>query len=124
MSNDGVLSRVREAALHLLNGALVLFVGVGVMGLLALDIYLHPAGPEQVGTATIFISGTSRFSGIVGTDTNHYTIEATAPATVKVPYSLEDYVVADIEQDSWVEIQVKKKTVEKGRGGMLVWKPE
>jgi hypothetical protein len=33
-------------------------------------------------------------------------------------------VVADIEQDLvWVEIRVKKKTVEKGAGTTLMWKP-
>jgi len=37
---------------------------------------------------------------------------------------LADYVVADIEQDLvWVEIRVKKKTVEKGAGNTLMWKP-
>jgi hypothetical protein len=80
-------------------GALVLLVGAAVVGVVAYDIYLHPPGPEQVGVATIVISGEGRFNGEVGTVANLYTIEATSPATVKVPYSLADYVVADIEQD-------------------------
>jgi uncharacterized phage protein gp47/JayE len=105
-------------------GALVLLVGAVVVGVVAYDIYLHPPGPEQVGVATIVISGEGRFNGEVGTEANLYTIEATSPATVKVPYSLADYVVADIEQDLvWVEIRVKKKTVEKGAGNTLMWKP-
>jgi hypothetical protein len=106
-------------------GALVVLVGVIVVGFIGLDIYLHPPGPEQVETATVAILGEGRFSGIVGTDTN-YTIEATAPATVNVAYSLEDYVIADVEQQSGtVEIRVKKRVVESGAssGHMLVWKP-
>jgi hypothetical protein len=102
----------------------VLFVGAITVGFIALDIYLHPPGAEEVGTATIHISGEGRFSGIVGADSTNYTIEAISPATVKVPYSLEDYVVADVKQDSGaVEIRVNKETVEKGANTMLVRKP-
>jgi hypothetical protein len=77
-------------------GALVVFVGAVTLAGIALDIYLHPPGPSEVGTATVVFSGEGRFSGIVGTDSNNYTIKATSPATVKVPYSLEDYVIADV----------------------------
>jgi hypothetical protein len=44
-------------------GALVLLVGAAVVGVVAYDIYLHPPGPEQVGVATIVISGEGRFRG-------------------------------------------------------------
>jgi hypothetical protein len=104
--------------------ALVLLVGAVAVGAVALDIYLHPPGPEQVGTATIAISGTGRFSGVVGTDRTNYTIEAEAPATLKVPYSLAEYVIADVEQQSGVvKIRVNKRVVAKGANGLLVWKP-
>jgi hypothetical protein len=117
-------SRLTSSAEFRIFTAAVLFVGAITVGFIALDIYLHPPGHEEVGTATIHISGEGRFSGIVGTDSTNYTIEATSPATVKVPYSLEDYVVADVKQDSGaVEIRVNKETVEKGANTMLVWKP-
>jgi hypothetical protein len=122
---------MRSSAEAKVFGALVVLVGAIVVAFIGLESYLHPPGPKQVGTATIAILGEGRFSGVVGTSGTHYTIEATSPATVKVPYSLADYVIADVaalgsldrDRPPRMEIRVKNKTVEKGANTMLVWKP-
>lgn len=105
-------------------GALVLLVGTIVVVAVAYGIHVNAPGPTQVGTATITISGHARFSGVVGTDTENYTFEATAPATVKVPYSGADLVVANVDTPSGnVSILVRGEVVEEGEGTLLVWKP-
>jgi hypothetical protein len=111
--------------------ALTVFVGVIVVAAVGYDIYLHPAEPQPLEKpAVIEISGTGRFHGVVGTTRRGgtYTIEGGAPATVKVPYALADFVVANVELPSGseagnVKIRVKGKTVKEGAGTLLVWRP-
>ncbi len=129
--------RLTTSAEFKLFGALSLLVGIIVVATVAYDIYLHPADPETVGTATIEISGTTHFRGDVGTVANMHTIEGNGPATVEVPYRRADYVVADIEQDSGTveicaylvvgrkpsgEVRAECTTVEEGTGTLLMWK--
>jgi hypothetical protein len=123
---------------NVLISALMFVVGV-VVGAVAYDIYLHPAGPQAVGTATIKMSGTSHFEGNVGTvstTSDHtHTIEASVPAKVKVNFARADHVVADIEQAKpseagTVEIRAECTTVAKspaseaasGARTSLLWK--
>ena len=121
--------------------ALVVFVGIIVVGTVGYDIYLHPPGPNPIGTSIIEIEGTKgiRFRGTVGTVREEHAIEGTTPVTFKTPYTRADYVAANIspvEQGSQgtlkveikkVVINAKDKTVEKeqttGGGVFLMWEP-
>jgi hypothetical protein len=116
---------------NVLISALMLVVGVVVVGVVAYDIYLHPADPQAVGTATIKLSGTSRFEGDIGavstTGSNTFAIEGRAPVTVKVPFARADHVVADLGRESGVvKIRVECKRVAKQEaseaGAALMWK--
>ena len=122
---------------NVLISALMLVVGVVVVAAVAYDIYLHPAGPQAVGTATIKVSGTLHFEGDVGTvsttGSNTFAIEARAPVTLKVPFRRADHVVADIEhakpsEAGTVAIRAECKTVAKSPAGAsaartsLMWK--
>ena len=120
-----------NARLSKLFTALTLVVGAVVVGVVAYDIYLHPAAPKPVGTAVIKISGTAPFRGEVGTLNRYGThaIEGRAPVTVEVPYGRADYVAATMERSSGtVEICLKRnntcKTVEKSsaNNSSLMWK--
>jgi hypothetical protein len=105
-----------NARLTKLFTALTLLVGVFVVGVVAYNIYLHPAAPRPVGTAIIKISGTALFSGEVGTLNRYgtHTIKGTAPVRVEVPYGRADYVSANMERSSGaVEICVKPETRQK-----------
>jgi hypothetical protein len=96
--------------------ALTLVVGAVVVGVVAYDIYLHPAAPRPVGTAVIKISGTAPFRGEVGTLNRYgtHTIEGRAPVTVEVPYGRADYVSAVMERSSGtVEICLKRQRIKK-----------
>jgi hypothetical protein len=107
---------------NVLISALMLLVGIVVVGVVAYDIYLHPADPQAVGTATIKVSGTSHFEGDVGTvsttGSNTFAIDGRAPVTVEVPFTRADHVLADIElakpsEAGTVEIRAECKTVAK-----------
>jgi hypothetical protein len=120
-----------NARLSKLFTALTLLVGAVVVGVVAYNIYLHPAAPRPVGTAVIKISGTAPFRGEVGTLNRYGThaIEGRAPVTVEVPYGRADYVAATMERSSGtVEICLKRKdtckTVEKSSANnpSLMWK--
>jgi hypothetical protein len=96
--------------------ALTLLVGAVVVGVVAYDIYVHPAAPKPVGTAVIKISGTAPFSGEVGTLNRYgmHTIEGEASATVEVPYGRADYVVANMQRSSGtVEICLQREKVKR-----------
>ena len=121
--------------------ALVVFVGIIVVGTVGYDIYRHPAGPNPVGTSIIEIEGTKgiRFKGTVGTVREQHAIEASTPVTFKTPYTRADYVVANISpvnqrSQATLKAEIKKvivnakdKTVEKeqttGGGVFLIWEP-
>jgi hypothetical protein len=105
-----------NARLTKLFTALTLLVGAVVVGVVAYDIYLHPAAAKPVGTAAIKISGTAPFRGEVGTLHRYgtHTIEGRAPFTVEVPYGRADYVTANMERSSGtVEICLKRERVKK-----------
>ena len=96
--------------------AATLLVGVAIVGIVAYDIYLHPAAPKPVGTAVIKISGTAPFRGDVGTLNRYgtHTIEGRAPVTLEVPYGRADYVSAVMERSSGtVAICLKHERVTK-----------
>jgi hypothetical protein len=96
--------------------ASTLLVGAAIVGIVAYDIYLHPAAPKPVGTAVIKISGTAPFRGEVGTLNRYGThiIEGVAPVSVEVPYGRGDYVSAAMQRSSGtVEICLKHERVTK-----------
>lgn len=121
--------------------AIVVFIGIVVVGTVGYDIYRHPAGPNPVGTSIIEIEGTKgiRFRGMIGTVRELHAIEGTTPLTFKTPYTRADYVAVDlspVEQGSQatlkaeikkVVINAEDKTVEKeqatGGGVFLMWEP-
>jgi hypothetical protein len=106
------LKRRRLSTEVIIFGAMVVMVAF-VVGVVALDIYLHPAAPKPIGTAVIEVSGTSRFRGEVGTLNRYgmHAIEGRAPVTVEVPYGRGDYVTANMERSpGTVEICVKRET--------------
>ncbi len=81
------------------------------MGVVAYNIYLHPADPKPVGTATIKISGTDHFQGEAGTvsvtGSEMHVLEGRAPFTIEVPYRRADYVSVNVEASGTVEIRVE-----------------
>jgi hypothetical protein len=106
--------------------ALVVLIGVVVIVAISLDIYLHPPDPRQVGTATVEISGTTRFRGEVGTAGDTLIIEGKAPVSVEVPFARADFVVAQMEESPGdlsptLKIRVKDRTVAKSSGGLVSW---
>ena len=99
-----------------------MLIGAVVLGGVALDIYLHPPGPKQVGTATVQILGTARFRGEVGISGDTLTIEAKAPVSVEVPFARADYVVAQMEDPpGTLKIRVKDETVARSSGSLVAW---
>ena len=66
MEGDEALEQARQEEqsntwLTVLFTGLTILVGIVVVGVVAYDIYLHPAAPKPVGTAVIKISGTAPF---------------------------------------------------------------
>ena len=124
-----------NTSLSALFTASTLLVGAVVVGVVAYDIYLHPAAPKPVGTAVIKVSGTAPFRGEVGTLNRYgtHTIEGRAPFMVEVPYGRADDVAVAMERSSGtVEICLPRilkrkntcKTVEKTseNDAILMWK--
>jgi hypothetical protein len=98
----------------------VCFVVVGTVGF---DIYQHPPGENIVGTAKVTISGNGRFEADVGTIERQYPISGTAPATIGVPYTRSDDLVANVKRaPGTVTIRVGCRTVAKGGEEILMWK--
>ncbi|HEX2097689.1 MAG TPA: hypothetical protein VHF46_01345 [Rubrobacteraceae bacterium] len=99
--------------------AIVLLVGILVLVGIGYDIYRFPADPEELGTATIKIKGTSPFQGEVGTYYGEtHTYKGKAPVTVRFPYRQSDHISVDVNSAGTldVEIRLKDRIVEKGQG--------
>jgi hypothetical protein len=119
VEGDEALEQARQEEqsntwLTVLFTGLTILVGIVVVGVVAYDIYLHPAAPKPVGTAVIKISGTAPFRGEVGTLNRYgtHTIEGRAPVTLEGPYGRADYVSAVMERSSGtVEICVERERV-------------
>ena len=106
-------------------GASLLVMMVFLLGVVAYDITLHPAGPEIVGIATAKILGSGHFRGEIGTSEagTTFTFEGEAPATVGVPFTRADYVAAVMEEPpEGLQIQVKGRTVQESSGTVVMWK--
>ena len=96
---------------------------VFLLGVVAYDITLHPAGPEIVGIATVKIKGSGHFRGECGTERTTFTFEGEAPATVEVPFTRADYVAAVMEEPpEGLQIQVKGETAQESSGTVVMWK--
>jgi len=106
--------------------ALVLLSLVAVLAAVALDIYQHPADPRVVGTAAVEVSGTGRFEGTVGAGWGEYAVKGTAPLSIEVPYRRADSVSVYVHPDGGsavtARIRVGCRTVDKGKGHVLIWK--